>query len=117
VLTAKPEPAVTAWRLTLRVGKRGTAESDVLVFEKAEILVGRDRKSDLVLRDTGVSRAHCMFRVDELGQLRVRDLDSSNGVWIHGARANPNHVLAVDEAVHVGDHVIALVEPPARIPS
>jgi pSer/pThr/pTyr-binding forkhead associated (FHA) protein len=116
VLTAKPEPAVTAWRLALRVGMPGS-EPQVHVFEKAEIIVGRSKRNDLSLRDHGVSRSHCMFRVDELGQVRVRDLDSANGVWLDGARANPNHVLRVDENVHIGDHVIALVEPPTRIPS
>lgn len=116
VLAARPEPAVTAWKVVLRIAGRGAVESDVRVFQKAEIVVGRDRRSDLALADRGVSRAHAVFRVDELGQVRVRDLDSSNGVWINGARANPNHVLRVaEDQVIVGDHVIVLAEAPARM--
>jgi len=47
--------------------------------------VGSNSANDLVLTDPTVSRFHCEIVSDATG-VRVRDLDSKNGVWVDGLR-------------------------------
>jgi transcriptional regulator with GAF, ATPase, and Fis domain len=51
----------------------------------ALVRVGTAADNDLVLRDDTVSRRHCEIEAGEHG-LRVRDVGSTNGVWIGGIR-------------------------------
>jgi transcriptional regulator with GAF, ATPase, and Fis domain len=51
----------------------------------ALVRVGTAAENDLVLRDDTVSRWHCEIESGELG-IRVRDVGSTNGVWIGGIR-------------------------------
>ena len=65
------------------------------VVRKLPVILGRDEKADVPLVDPWVSHAHC--EIYQLGQaLIVRDLDSKNGVFLHGARVNETHVLPGD---------------------
>jgi transcriptional regulator with GAF, ATPase, and Fis domain len=49
------------------------------------VRVGTAAENDLVLRDDTVSRWHCEIESGEFG-IRVRDVGSTNGVWIGGIR-------------------------------
>ncbi len=55
-----------------------------LVYDEPQnpvVLVGRDPGNSIVLSDTGVSRHHCEIHWDG-NAWQVRDLGSTNGVWI-----------------------------------
>ena len=66
-------------------------------FDLDIIRVGRDPANDLVLGDAaGVSRFHAEIRL-EGGAWRVRDLNSSNGTYVHGRRITESPVGDGDE--------------------
>jgi DNA-binding NtrC family response regulator len=48
--------------------------------------IGTAEENDVVLSDGCVSRDHCVLEVDGDGRTIVRDLDSTNGTWVNGAR-------------------------------
>jgi diguanylate cyclase (GGDEF)-like protein len=50
-----------------------------------ELVIGRDAACDLPVRDTGVSRRHASVLATQDG-VRVRDLGSTNGVFVEGVR-------------------------------
>ncbi len=49
------------------------------------ITVGRDPSNELVLNDSGVSLVHCQLTNTRQAQ-RVKDMGSTNGTWVNGAR-------------------------------
>jgi signal transduction histidine kinase/pSer/pThr/pTyr-binding forkhead associated (FHA) protein len=66
----------------------------------APALVGRD-SGQLPLTDNTVSRRHCELLPSD-GAWIVRDLGSSNGTYVNGARVNIRSTLKVGDQVRVG---------------
>lgn len=63
-------------------------------FYKKNIIIGRDKKSDVILDDVSVSRRHCKLLIDpDSGDdLRIHDLGSKFGTLI-----NMNNEIIIDE--------------------
>ncbi len=58
-------------------------------------IFGRDEKDNVRLADPWISHSHCeLFQQGEM--LVVRDLDSKNGVFMHGVRIREAEVLPGD---------------------
>ncbi len=60
-------------------------EHELILPDDRAVVVGRSAASDLSVPDVTVSRRHAELRVTPAG-VRVRDLESSNGTAINGAR-------------------------------
>ncbi len=58
-------------------------------------IFGRDEKDDVRLADPWISHSHCEL-FQQGGVLVVRDLDSKNGVFMHGVRVREAEVLPGD---------------------
>lgn len=71
-------------------------ESFPLDLER-ELFLGRDPSCEIRLRDTGVSRRHAAVQASPQG-VRLRDLGSTNGVFLEGARV-------ADCLVHDGERI------------
>lgn len=84
----------------------GRGSRDVLL-RKAHLAVGADPRSDLSLRDPGVSGLHCELRLAGEGFF-VRDLGSKNGTWVERARVQEAW-LPVGRAVRVGTSTLTLL--------
>lgn len=56
-------------------------------FNQESILIGR-LNTDLVVRDTDVSRRHCIVEVFDASQVYLRDLNSTNGTFMNGRRVS-----------------------------
>lgn len=65
------------------------------VLQTLPAVLGRNEHAEVMLTDPWVSHEHCKLLQHE-GQIIVRDLESKNGVFMHGVR-----VLEAD--VHSGD--------------
>ena len=63
-------------------------------IDKSEFTFGRGGKSDVVVRDAGISREHMKIKLVN-GIPHVRDLGSLNGVYIDGYKINPENFIAV----------------------
>ncbi|WP_375773788.1 FHA domain-containing protein [Archangium gephyra] len=69
-----------------------------LLFEQAEIHIGRTTENDVVLQDAGVSRKHVRIS-DRLGRFYVQDLGSANGTLVNDA------LLAGERELQNGDRI------------
>lgn len=74
-------------------------EAPTIVLDKPILLVGRHPDCDVLLDSKKVSRRHCCL-AHVNGRLIVRDLGSTNGVWVNGQRVgegemNPGDELAI----------------------
>ena len=61
----------------------GKSVGNEFIFSQEVVRIGRLPESDLVLYDTGVSRAHCEILIDD-GIYTLRDIGSSNGTLLNG---------------------------------
>ncbi|MFT3684141.1 MAG: FHA domain-containing protein [Phycisphaerales bacterium] len=74
-------------------------------FDKPHIIVGRDEGARLRIPLPSVSRKHCELMIED-DELVVKDLGSSNGTYVNGARVkerelSPGDLLTVGGVVFV----------------
>lgn len=72
------------------------------------VRIGRAADNDLCIPEATVSSYHVLLFVRE-GEVRVRDLNSTNGTFIDGAQLEQNGVLAEDQELRLGPEVRLLV--------
>jgi pSer/pThr/pTyr-binding forkhead associated (FHA) protein len=65
----------------------GADAGSVRDFQQESILIGR-LNTDLVVRDSDVSRRHTIIEVFEGSQIYLRDLNSTNGTFVNGRRVS-----------------------------
>ena len=65
------------------------------------IIVGRCPTAEITLDDASISRRHCQFLIDPYGALIVRDLGSTNGVYVDGRRVE-KATLSLGAEVRLG---------------
>jgi pSer/pThr/pTyr-binding forkhead associated (FHA) protein len=99
----QPQPLVAA--------ERTPARFEVLFKEQhitdfalplGRTVVGRTGDNDLQIRSRFVSRHHIQI-ITEAESSRVEDLNSTNGMFIHGQKVQ-HHVLADGDAIQLGEH-------------
>ena len=59
------------------------------LFPGKHYIVGRSKKSDIVLNDPKVSGLHCILKIDDLGRLFIMDAASQNGTYLDGLPIQP----------------------------
>ena len=52
------------------------------------VIVGREPSADITINDPSISRRHCQFTLNSEEALVVRDLGSTNGIYIDGRRVD-----------------------------
>lgn len=85
------------------------------LLERGSLILGSHPEVDFVLKDKKVSRRHVELQLVHDG-IRVKDLDSRNGVSVHSLKVK-DAVVAVGSVIKVGDTFIQLsaVEKAATI--
>ena len=58
--------------------------------------IGRSTGADFIVDAALVSRVHCRLSALPGGELEVRDLDSTNGTYVNGARIETARLAAGD---------------------
>ncbi|MCH2202931.1 MAG: FHA domain-containing protein [Fuerstiella sp.] len=72
-------------------------------IDRAVILVGRSEDCDVVINGSRkISRKHCcLVQFDDC--FLIRDLGSTNGVWVNGKRINQESEIQDGDCVAIGD--------------
>lgn len=99
----------------LRVYTGEDAGREVALAAERPCVLGRERGSDLVVRDPRVSRRHAELRPLAGGRFLLRDLDSTNGTWVGGDRV-AEAVLVAGAELRLGDVRLALAAEPLTPP-
>jgi EAL domain-containing protein (putative c-di-GMP-specific phosphodiesterase class I) len=109
---ARPKNAAREHESTSKVGARKTAwflDSSVagglnrIPLERFPFRIGRRRGLDLRLASRSVSSYHAEINLHEQsGQLRVRDLGSTNGTFVNHTRTRDDH-LREGDILHIAD--------------
>jgi len=96
--TAAEIGRMTPVRLGLEILERGVKRS----FEgRPPLEIGRDRGTEIVLRDPEVSRRHARFESQD-GVVFVEDRKSSNGTFLNGRRVTEAIEVRQGDEIDVG---------------
>jgi pSer/pThr/pTyr-binding forkhead associated (FHA) protein len=63
--------------------------------------MGRAKRSDFIVENFLLSRAHCRFTLSSANELQVEDLDSTNGTFVNGRKVK-RAMLATGDRLKVG---------------
>ena len=63
--------------------------------------MGRAKRSDFIVENFLLSRAHCRFTLSSSNELLVEDLESTNGTFVNGKKVQ-RWTLASGDRVKVG---------------
>ena len=80
----------------------GEDRETLFVVSPSGLKIGRTAPADIIVPGTAVSRAHCLVEL-AAGQLRVSDLNSTNGTYVDDQRIERSSVLAVGSVLRVGN--------------
>lgn len=66
------------------------------VFKPSTVVLGRGSDCHLVLDNAGVSRHHAEVRINDQGQLTLRDMQSGNGTFVNGQQVDETEIATTD---------------------
>jgi hypothetical protein len=80
----------------------GEEQETRFVVTPAGLRIGRTAPADIIVAGSAVSRAHCLVEI-AADQLRVSDLNSTNGTYVDNKRIERSAMLAVGAVLRVGN--------------
>lgn len=84
-------------------------DSSVCHYQLAnEITIGRSTRNQVVIDDATVSARHAVIEKIKSGY-QIRDLDSTNGVFVNGKRITLEIIQSTD-TIAIGTHNLSLVD-------
>jgi len=92
----------------------GPASGHRYPLPPGEHIVGRGEESTILVADDAVSRQHVVLTVSESGDVRIRDVDSSNGTFVDGVAVHEDRPLARDEMLEIGNSLLRASDPAPR---
>ncbi|PCJ17981.1 MAG: hypothetical protein COB04_07965 [Gammaproteobacteria bacterium] len=60
------------------------------------IIIGRDKKCDIIIDSTHISRKHCRLQIQG-GVIHIKDLNSANGTYLNGKKITESYARPGDE--------------------
>jgi hypothetical protein len=98
---AAPKRYVVGWL----IGLNGAARGESFPVRIGRNVLGRDRRSDIVVNDDQASSHHAdlVFRPEER-RFILMDHNSTNGTYVNDAEIEPRRDLAPKDIVRVGSH-------------
>ena len=67
------------------------------------VTIGRSSKSDIVVRDSAVSKRHCQITQLDNGGYTLYDCGSANGTFVNGKRISGQVALNISDVVQIGN--------------
>ena len=80
----------------------GLDEETSFIITPAGLKVGRKAPADIIVEGVGVSRDHCLIEL-AADQIRVTDLNSTNGTYVDNKRVLGSEILAIGSVLRVGN--------------
>lgn len=98
---AAPKRYVVGWL----IGLNGAARGESFPVRIGRNVLGRDRRSDIVVNDDQASSHHAdlVFRPEER-RFILMDHNSTNGTYVNDGEIEPRRDLAPKDVVRVGSH-------------
>jgi len=116
----RPDPAPEPSRFLAEnrvwlVFAEGPRAGSELALDRPRMEMGRSPEVDLCFDDDAMSREHACFEVIDEG-FRVRDLGSTNGVYLNGSPVLAAELKHGDQ-LQIGEHAFRYLVEPAESPA
>lgn len=100
-VAAQPKRYVVAWL----IGLSGPTRGEAYPVRMGRNVIGRDRRSDIVVNDEQASSHHAdlVFRPEERRYI-LMDHNSTNGTYVNEGEIEPRRDLTRDDIVRIGAH-------------
>jgi hypothetical protein len=112
VQVQKLDPAAAQKRYTVAwlVGLSGPLRGESFPVRMGRNVLGRDRRSDIVINDDQASSHHAdlVFRPEER-RFILMDHNSTNGTYVNDQEIEPRRDLALNDVVRIGSHRLLFV--------
>ncbi|MBQ8361221.1 MAG: FHA domain-containing protein [Bacteroidaceae bacterium] len=72
--------------------------------------VGKDVSNDIVINNSTISRQHAVVTIADNNIVTIRDLNSTNGIYINGKRIATDTVLKPGDKIQLGNYVATYAE-------
>jgi hypothetical protein len=97
----QPKRYVVGWL----VGLTGTIRGESYPVRMGRNVLGRDRRSDIVVNDDQASSHHAdlVFRPEEK-RFILMDHNSTNGTYVNESEIEPRRDLALEDVIRIGSH-------------
>lgn len=101
-----PQRFVVGWL----VGLSGTVRGEAYPLRMGRNVIGRDRRSDIVVNDDQASSHHAdlVYRPDER-RFILMDHNSTNGTYVNETEIEPRRDLSGKDVVRIGSHRFVFV--------
>jgi pSer/pThr/pTyr-binding forkhead associated (FHA) protein len=98
---AQPKRYVVGWL----VGLSGAARGESFAVRIGRNVLGRDRRSDIVVNDDQASSHHAdlVFRPEER-RFILMDHNSTNGTYVNEVEIEPRRDLVTKDVIRIGSH-------------
>ena len=94
-----------AWTLTGQLGADQAARS--VGVDRSPFVIGRGTGASLTIASPTVSTSHAELQVEN-GELRVRDLGSTNGTFVNGVRVTTDAVMRFGDLLQIAEVVFRI---------
>src|SRR4249920_2823075 len=94
---------------TILIQEKG-GEQRRMVFNKAEVTIGRVQGNDIILPKGNVSKRHSRIVLKD-GKFIIVDLKSTNGTYVNGRKITSPLVIKDTDKIYIGDFIITVEEP------
>ena len=91
-----------AWTLTGQLGADQAARS--VTVASSPFIIGRGTSASLTIASPTVSTSHAELRIEN-GDLRVRDLGSTNGTFLNGVRVSSEAIIRGGDLLQIAEIV------------
>ncbi len=68
--------------------------------------IGRDSGNDIVISDVTVSSQHAIITLSDSGEVKVKDLNSTNGTFVNGNRISAETAIKAGDVVKMGNSTV-----------
>ncbi|HWW60958.1 MAG TPA: FHA domain-containing protein [Thermoanaerobaculia bacterium] len=105
VAVARADQGAKRYVVGWLVGLNGTARGESYPVRMGRNVIGRDRRSDVVINDDQASSHHAdlVFRPEER-RFILMDHNSTNGTYVNESEIEPRRDLAGKDIIRIGSH-------------
>lgn len=98
-------PAVRRYVVGWLIGLNGASRGESFTVRVGRNVIGRDRRSDIVVNDDQASSHHAdlVFRPEEK-RFILMDHNSTNGTYVNETEIEPRRDLALNDIIRIGSH-------------
>src|ERR1700756_3899324 len=93
---------------TIIIQEKG-GEQRRMVFNKAEVTIGRVQGNDIIPPKGNVSKRHSRIVLKD-GKFIIVDLKSTNGTYVNGRKITSPLVVKGSDKIYIGDFILSIEE-------